>query len=286
MKIGIGLPNAVKDTTGAQLTEFARRADERGFSTLGTIDRIAYVNHDPFVALGGAAAVTERIGLMTTVLIGLPRGNDVLLAKQALSVQALSDGRFTLGLGLGAREDDYEASGVSFSGRGKRFDEQLETIHKVFGREDYGHEGPVGPLHESPPIIIGGTADATFKRAAKHADGWILGGGPPEVFTQMADKVRAAWREEGREGEPRLMTLAYFSLGPDAEANAKENFGHYYSFLGEEAAAMIADGAAKDAETVQQYVAGFADAGCDEVIFFPGSAGAEQVDLLAEAAGI
>ena len=103
MDIAIGLPNAVPGTTGEQLTEWARRAEARGFSSLGTIDRVAYGNYEPLVALSAAAAVTGRIGLCTSVLLGPLRSNPVALAKQALSLQALSGGRLTLGIGLGGR---------------------------------------------------------------------------------------------------------------------------------------------------------------------------------------
>jgi alkanesulfonate monooxygenase SsuD/methylene tetrahydromethanopterin reductase-like flavin-dependent oxidoreductase (luciferase family) len=101
MDVGIGLPNAVPGTSREQLIEWARRADGRGFSSLGTIDRIVYDNYEPLIALAGAAAVTERIGLCTSVLLGPLRENAAELAKQALSVHALSGGRLTLGIGLG-----------------------------------------------------------------------------------------------------------------------------------------------------------------------------------------
>src|SRR4051794_1752268 len=100
MDVAIGLPSAVPNTTGAQLVEWARRAEERGFSSLGTIDRVVFGNYEPLAALAAAAAVTERIGLITSVLLVPLRPNATLLAKQALSVQALSGGRLTLGVGI------------------------------------------------------------------------------------------------------------------------------------------------------------------------------------------
>src|SRR6476661_10421978 len=101
MDVGIGLPTTIRGTTGAQIVEWARRAEARGFSSLGTIDRVVYDNYEPLIALAGAAAVTERIGLCTSVLLAPLRQNPVDLAKKALSLNALSGGRFTLGLGLG-----------------------------------------------------------------------------------------------------------------------------------------------------------------------------------------
>jgi len=101
MDVGIGLPNAVPGTTGDQLTDWARRAEARGFSSLGTIDRVTYGNYEPLVALSAAAAVTERIGLLTSVLLAPLRRNGAVLGKQTLSLNALSGGRLTLGVGIG-----------------------------------------------------------------------------------------------------------------------------------------------------------------------------------------
>lgn len=94
MEIGIGLPNAVPGVDGKSLTEFARRADVRGFSSLGTIDRIVFPNYEPLAALGAAAAVTERIRLATTILIAPYRPNTALLAKEIATLDHMSGGRF------------------------------------------------------------------------------------------------------------------------------------------------------------------------------------------------
>lgn len=281
MDVSIGLPNAVAGTTGPQLIEWARRAEARGFKSLGTIDRVVFENYEPLVALAAAAAVTERIGLCTAVLLAPLRGNPVELAKQALSLQALSGGRFTLGVGLGGRDDDYEASGVELSGRGRRLDAMLERIEEVWERDEVGPKG-----EGRPGLIVGGHADASFARAARLADGWIAGAAPADQYAGLAEKAKAAWAEAGRGDEPRTMGIAYFSLGENAAEDARAGLGRYYAWLGEDAAAYMAGTAAQDAETVRRYIAAFDEAGCGELIFFPGASDPDQVDLLADAAGL
>jgi alkanesulfonate monooxygenase SsuD/methylene tetrahydromethanopterin reductase-like flavin-dependent oxidoreductase (luciferase family) len=281
MDVGIALPNAVPGATGEQLTEWARRAEARGFSTLGTIDRILYDNYEPLIALAAAAAVTERIGLATTVLLAPLRTNTVELAKRALSVNALSGGRLILGVGLGARDDDYEASGIELRGRGKRLDAMLEEMKEIWDGDE------VGPsIGGAPRLIVGGHADAAYARAASFGDGWIAAGSGPDQAREGIEKAKAAWREAGRDGEPRLMALAYFSLGERAEEDVRENLMDYYAWLGEDIARMIGDSAAKNADTVKQHVATYEEIGCDELVFCPSSADPNQVDLLADAAGL
>ncbi len=281
MDIGIALPNAVPGASGAQLTEWARRAEIRGFSTLGTIDRIVYDNYEPLVALAAAAAVTERIGLSTTVLLAPLRTSTVELAKQARSVNALSGGRLTLGLGLGARDDDYEISGVEVKGRGKRLDAMLDEMKEIWDGEE------VGPTAAGAPrLILGGHADAAYARAARFGDGWIAAASGPDQAREGIEKAKAAWSDAGRDGEPHTMALAYFSLGDRVEEDLRENLMDYYAWLGEEIARMIADSAAKDADAVKQYVASYEEIGCDELVFCPSSSDPQQVDLLADAASL
>jgi alkanesulfonate monooxygenase SsuD/methylene tetrahydromethanopterin reductase-like flavin-dependent oxidoreductase (luciferase family) len=288
MKIGIGLPNAVPETTRQDLLDWARAAEDAGFSTLGTIDRIVYPNYEPLTALTAAAAVTERIRLATTVMLGPLRQNAALVAKQILSLDAIAGGdRAVLGIGLGGREDDYAVSGVSMSERGAWQDRALEQIRRIWNGEGET-EARIGPRPQGrgPSLIVGGAADATFERAGRYGDGWIMGGGTPDQLSEGIEKLAAAWERQGRDGEPRKMALAYFSLGDDAERNAEGYLRDYYAFMGEGLSGMIAGSAAKDAGTVKGYLAAFEGAGCDELVLFPCSSGADQVGMLAAAAGL
>lgn len=288
MDLGIGLPNAVPSTTGKQLTDWARAAEEAGFSTLGTIDRIVYPSYESLVALSAAAAVTERIRLATDVLLGPLRQNPSLIAKQMLSLDAVAGGgRAVLGIGAGGREDDFEVGGLSMSGRGAWLDSALEKILAIWNGEGEV-ESKVGPRPQDdrPTLLVGGYVQASFERAARFGDGWTQGGSGPDQFEEDAANVEEAWKRHGREGEPYKMALTYFSLGPDAEKDAQASLGSYYAYMGEESSAMIVANAVKDADSVKAVVSSFESKGCDELILFPSSPDPEQVTLLADAAGL
>src|SRR5215210_2259198 len=288
METGIGLPNAVPGTTGKQLTDFARAADEAGFSVLGTIDRVVYPNFEPLATLAAAAAVTERIRLASSVILGPIRANAAVLAKQFLTLDALAGGgRAVLGIGAGARDDDYKISDLHMKNRGRWLDTACEEINRIWnGEGDLEKQVGPRPIGDGPTLIVGGYVQAAFDRAAKYAAGWIQGGSGPDQFAEDSKGVDAAWKSAGRDDRPYKMALAYFSLGPDAEKNAHEYLPHYYEWLGEEQAKMIAQSAPKDADSVKQLISSFEGSGCDELILFPSASDPEQVSLLAEAAGL
>jgi alkanesulfonate monooxygenase SsuD/methylene tetrahydromethanopterin reductase-like flavin-dependent oxidoreductase (luciferase family) len=285
MDIGIGLPNTVPGIEGRRLVDWARDAEQAGFSTLGTIGRLVYPNYEELIALSAAAAVTSRIRLTTGVLLAPLYANTALFAKQAASLDRLSGGRLVLGLGLGGRDDDYTASALPTSGKGRRLDQQLTEMKRIWSGEHYGYAGAIGPepvRRGGPELILGGNAEASFRRVALLGDGWIMGGGTPDMFAQAGAQVDQAWAQAGRPGRPRKLSLAYFALGPEARGHADNYLLHYYNWLGD-VARQIAAGAAVSTEMVKGYAAAFEAAGCDELIFVPTTASPDQVTLLAEA---
>lgn len=281
MDIGIGLPNAIRGVDRRGIVEWSRRAEQAGFTSLGTIDRIAYDNYESLVTLAAAAAVTERVRLVTDILIAPLRSSTALLAKQAATIDALSEGRLVLGLAVGGRPDDYEISGVDFHSRGKIFERQLSDLNDLWTGDTVGP----APAGKRPTLLIGGQSDIAFRRAAQYADGWTMGGGGPDQLTAALPKLRQAWSEAGRDDQPRTMALFYFSLGDGAEETARRGLGDYYAFLGEYVDRIV-ESAAKDPDTLKSYLSAFEQAGVDEVICFPASTDPAQVELLAEAAGL
>jgi alkanesulfonate monooxygenase SsuD/methylene tetrahydromethanopterin reductase-like flavin-dependent oxidoreductase (luciferase family) len=284
MDIGIGLPSTIPTANGADVLTWARDGDAAGFSSLGTIDRVVYGNHETIPTLAAAAAVSSRARLTTAILIAPVRGNGTLLAKQLATVDSLSGGRLTVGIAVGGREDDYTATGSDFHRRGAAFDAQLAEMRAVWAGEDRGTAGAVGPApvqDGGPPLLIGGVGAHAVRRTVADGAGWIMGGGGPDMFAQGAAPVRSAWQEAGRPGAPRLVCLGYFALGPDAAALAEGYLTDYYAFAGDYTA-MVVSGALTSEAAVRDGVAAFADAGCDELILFPCSPNPEQLQRLAD----
>lgn len=286
MKVGIGLPAAIAGADFSAIPDWAAAAEECGFDSVAAIDRVAYGNAEPMLALAAAAATTSRIKLMTTVLLAPLRGSGVLLAKQAATLDRLSGGRFTLGMSAGAREDDYAAVGAAHNTRGRDLDQMLEEMVEAW-RGEQVRGSTIGPRPERgrPELLFGGTSPAAVARAVRHGDGWIAGGGPPALFQATAQSVRDAWRDAEREGEPRLLALAYFGLGESGEDAAQSYLRDYYEFLGP-FAENVAAGALTSPEKVQGALGAFEEAGCSELVLFPTSQDPTQVELLARAAGI
>lgn len=295
MDIGIGLPSTIPGVTGRQVLQWATAAEQAGFSTLGTIDRVVYPSLETVATLAAAAAVTERIRLTSAILIAPNRGNGALLAKQLATVDRFADGRLTAGVAVGGRQDDYTATGASFQTRGRDFDAQLAEMRAVWAQEERGFAGAVGPAPATeggPPLLLGGTSPATFRRMAEYGAGWICGGGGAEVFAAGAEQARRAWREAGRPGEPRLVVNGYFSLGPDGGKYAEQYLGDYYAFLGDFAKEITSwaftspEAVATTPQAFADSIAGYAAAGCQEIILFPCNPDPAQIALLAEAAGL
>jgi alkanesulfonate monooxygenase SsuD/methylene tetrahydromethanopterin reductase-like flavin-dependent oxidoreductase (luciferase family) len=177
MNIGIGLPAAVPGAKMTLLGDWAADSERAGFDAVGVIDRLVYDNLDPLTALAAAAARTDRLELFTTVLNIGWRKNAVLLAKQLASVELLSGGRLTAGLGLGGWPEDYTASGVNQSGGAARWEATLATMRDAWSGKLQGQGGPMSPLRPGRPVLLfGGLVPAAFRRAATEGDRRRMGG--------------------------------------------------------------------------------------------------------------
>lgn len=268
MRVGIGLPNAVPGAPRSLIAEWARRADEGTFSSLGVVDRPRYGAYDPLSTLALAATLTKRIGLVTMVVIG-PLRDTKLLAAEAAAIHRVSEGRFTLGLGVGGRASDYEAAGLDSKGRGEKLTGQLADL-----KEEWGDEGP--------SLLVGGLSDMTSLRIARYADGYVHGGGPPQTFERSKNKTLTAWDEMGRTGAPLFWAQGYFALGDQTVIEqGRDYMRDYYAFTGP-FAERIAEGMLSTPQGIAQFVRGYAEAGCEELVLLPAVADISQLESLQE----
>lgn len=288
MQIAIGIPTQVAAPPTDVFYEWARRADEGPFSSLAETDRIVARGHEPMIALAAAAGVTRRIRLMTSVLLA-PTRETTLLAMQCASLDVLSGGRLSLGVGVGARTDDYEATGFPFTRRGRRLDEQLSTLRRMWAGEGPADGlGPVGPRPVSdsgPEVLVGGYVPAVARRIAQWGDGFAEpGGGDPQAMQELWGEIVRAWEEAGRQGRPRRVASSYYALGPEADEVAASYIRTSYAARPEYAEQRLRRIPRGDT-AVRDLIAMHTERGADELVLRPCVAELDQLDRLAELVG-
>lgn len=283
MKIGIGLPNHVAGVPGPVITDWTRRAEQRGFESITTIDRLIYPSLDTIVTLALAAAASTELALVTNVLLA-PLYQPVVLAKQLASVADAAGDRLVVGIGVGSREDDYAAAGVEYGERGRILDEQVPVLRRAWAGKPIASDTPLCPAPVHIPLLFGGRSTATVRRATTIGDGWVAGAlrdypGQEE----FADRVRAGWRQAGRSGSPQIHASVNFALGSaDTVQSGRDHLAGYYGFKPDYARLNVADMLAS-AEDARDTVRAYRDLGFDRLLFHPTVASIDQVDRLADA---
>lgn len=280
MNIGLGLPI----TDPASLPAWAQRAEAGPFTTVGLLDRLVYDNPEPLVTLAAIAGATTRIRVQTEVLLA-PLRQPALLAKQAATLDRVSGGRFALGLGVGdaRRQDDHLAAGTEVRGRGRRLDEQMAIMRRIWSGHPYGEgAGPIGPSPAragGPEVLFGGFQPAALERVARWGDGF-LAAAPPAWAGNLFRAVEHAWQAAGRSGRPRLVAQANVALGPQHVIDdARDALTGYYAFTGDTSRATEAMFTTPG--QVHAALAQFADLGADEVMLYCWARDIDQVDRLA-----
>jgi probable F420-dependent oxidoreductase len=225
MKLGVVFPQTEIGNDPVVLRDYAQAAEDLGYHHLLVFDHVAgghpdrfpgerrppYTHespfHEPFVLFGYLAALTARLDLVLGVLV-LPQRQTVLVAKQAAEVQALSQGRLRLGVGIGWNFVEYEALGENFQNRGARIGEQVELLRQLWSQDLVDFAGKYHTLHQvgiNPrpprpiPVWMGGTADVVLRRTARLANGWFPQAAPGAELTEMLERLRGYVRDAGRQ---------------------------------------------------------------------------------------
>ncbi|MEO6457436.1 MAG: LLM class F420-dependent oxidoreductase [Chloroflexia bacterium] len=239
MKIGVVFPQTEIGTDPAVVRDYAQAAEGLAYSHILVYDHVLGASianrpgwtgpytsdtlfHEPFVLFGYLAGITKKIELVTGVII-LPQRQTALVAKQAAEVDILSGGRLRLGVGIGWNEVEYEGLNESFGNRGKRIEEQIEVMRRLWtepvvefkGKWHTIPEAGIKPLpvQRPIPIWIGGGAEAVLERTGRMGDGWFPQMRPDDRARLAIDKIRAYAEQAGRDPS---------SIGIEARLNLRE----------------------------------------------------------------
>ncbi len=291
MQIGMTLPSMVAGYDRHTTLTWCRRVDDGPFSSISCGERIAYHNQEILVLLSAAAALTERVRIVPSVFV-LPMHETAWIAKQIATLDVLSGGRVTVGVGIGGREQDYQAVGASASRRHQRLDQQAAELRRLWAGEPPFDGAPaVGPTPVQiggPPLLAGALGPKSIGRAAAWAEG-IAGFSLDADVAKMSESFRtaeAAWKEAGREAPPRRVMSFWFALGPDGEAQLHDYARSYLAIYGDRAArAMASATRVHSAGALRDAIAALESIGCDELILVPTTANATELDRLLDVIG-
>jgi probable F420-dependent oxidoreductase len=225
MHIGVVFPQTEIGADPAAIKDFAQTAEQLGYHHILAYDHVIGANpasrpgwrppychldmfHEPFVLFGFLAGITRSIELTTGIII-LPQRQTVLVAKQAAALDVLSAGRLRLGIGIGWNPVEYEALGENFHDRGRRSEEQIEVMRKLWTGNPITYQGrwhkiidaglhPL-PVQRPIPIWMGGTDDRVLDRIARLGDGWFPQFSPDEKCRAAIDRIHVRAKAAGRD---------------------------------------------------------------------------------------
>lgn len=290
--IGLAFVNPAPLTQPQNVVNFAKKCEAMGLHSMWTIDRIAYDNLEPLTVLAAAAAATQRVRLGTSVLLPALR-HPALLAKIVATLDFISNGRFTLGVGYGSRESDFSAVEVPYEGRGSRGVECVQLMKRLWTEENVTHKGrffnvhslTIGPrpIQSRIPIWSGGSAEIALKRAGSWADGFICGSSAIPEFSTTWEKVAHYARAAGRDpNEIEKAGLTFMAIHDDTAQAVRTLEGYvmrYYSRIRGDVASTSLVG---PAPAVAERIKAFFSRGLDTLIIGTADPDPKQLDLFAE----
>ncbi|WP_220463565.1 LLM class flavin-dependent oxidoreductase [Sediminihaliea albiluteola] len=289
MQIGMTLPLMEPEVDGPLLEAWAKAVDEGPFSSLCFGERMAFDNPEVITLLGACAAWTKRVQLKTTVIVAQLH-NPVMLAKSLATADMLSQGRLSVGLGVGGRTEDYLAVGADPATR-KQADlaERVAIMKRVWaGEKVVDTLKPIGPppyRKGGPELLAGAQGPKAIRAAAQWADG-ISGFSFDlniDTASDSVEQVRAAWSEAGRP-EPKLTTAFWFALGDDGRVQLQRHLRHYFNWIEADAleAMLPTVGFSGSLSELKSLLKQFEDIGLHEVQLIPTSEDIAQVHQIAE----
>ncbi len=289
MNVPVMVPGIDRET----MLAWCRGIDEGPWSSLAVGERINFPNHAVMPTLAMAAALTERVRLMSYVLI-MPMHSEVNRAKELATIDVISQGRLTLGVGAGAREEDYQAVGATFGKkRLSQLENQIAKMKRVWAGEIVV-DGPLRPVEPAPfqdggpPILAASLSEAAIKHVSRWADGlagFSFGPSIEEIEATFA-LARSAWKQAGRP-EPRLLTSFWYALGNDARGQLDTYLHRYLNFFGKDAAKALAKNVTCDSpQKLKDMTRRIEDTGAAELSLVPTTSDPDELARTADALGL
>jgi len=291
--IGLAWVNPAPLTKPENVVNFAKKCEAMGCHSMWTIDRIAYDNLEPLTVLAAAAGATQKIRLGTSVLLGNLR-HASHVAKIVSTLDFISNGRVTLGLGFGSRENDYRAVEIPFEHRGSRAVEQVQLMKRLWTEDNVTFKGKfynvenlsVGPKpiqKPHPPIWTGGSAEVALKRAGSWADGFICGSSAipefPSTWEKIASYAKAAGRDPNKISKAGLTFMAIDEDQSKAVKTVEDYVMRYYGRLRADVANTSLVGAPA---AIAERIGAFLSRGLDTLIIGVADPDPRQLDLFGE----
>jgi probable F420-dependent oxidoreductase len=303
VRISVGLPQLLDDEGAGVLTRYAARAEDLGFAGLWSLDSVPGAATARVAALEGlhtltaAAVVTQTIRLGVAVIV-LPARQPAHLARELATIDQLSGGRLTVGVGVG-RDDPVPVSlGLPGDRRVARLRENLEVMRLLWSQDDVSYEGelyrfegvtvkPKPVQRPSPPVWFGAGAPPALRRAARLGDGWMgAGSSPSSAFAEQLERLREALRDEGRDPSGFPVGKRVYIAVEDTEAAARERLtprlDGFYAAPGITERVAVCGPPEACAEQLRELV----DAGAGELLLNPLYEYTAQLERLAEVAGL
>jgi len=293
MKISMTLPTMLPQGR-SELLAWCAAVDEGPWESLAVPERVTYTSHAMVPQLAAAAALTERVRLWTTIII-LPAHAPVQVAKDMATIDQISNGRLTVGVGVGGREADYQALGAPFTRRWQRMDDAVEVMRQTWaGEPPFEGSDPVGPppvQPGGPPIVAGVMGPKALARAAKWAagvdDGTTVTHVNQGAFAGNVDRIRTAWKDAGRTEAPHISASLWYGLGDGATERVRDYAFSYLSIFGKEIAGMMTDACrASSPDALRDAMQAAEAAGCDEMFLVPTTTDVSELDRTRDALGI
>ena len=290
--IGLAFVNPAPLTRPENIVNFAKKCEAMGLHSMWTIDRIAYDNLEPLTILAAAAGATQRIRLGTSVLLPGLR-HPALLAKIVATLDFISNGRVTMGVGFGSRENDFTAVEVPFEGRGSRAVECVQLMKRLWTEENVTYKGrffnvqnlTLGPrpIQKPVPIFTGGGAEIALKRAGTWANGFICGSSAIPEFATTWEKIAQYARTAGRNpNEIEKAGLTFMAINDDNAKAVKTLENYVMRYYGRLRADVASTSLVGSGTAIADRIEAFLSKGLDTLIIGVADPDPKQVDLFGE----